>query len=404
MSYVNAIEPPVRISDAIKKASKATGADFNYLLTTAARESSFRPGAQARTSSAAGLFQFIDSTWLQTVKDEGPRFGLGDYADKIFRTDSGKYYVPDDHAREKILRLRFDPDVASVMAGAFTRQNADYLNARIGRQPSQGELYIAHFLGAEGANQLISLSEERPHERADRHFPRAAASNRGIFYTHGTPNSVSQVYENLVSDHSRLEAATVASLPASEVRKLESIPEGALASKAEVKEAPRIQLASASLLESHPRVAGLFRGPVIGPPKIRLDLFSADAAAPRPMMMAPPDVAAAAATGSLPEDAAAAAIPATAETAPSSGSIGTWKTVVREPSAEAAPPAEARAEPVKPRIEVRKKSAAPEAETAQPVKRAARRHGASAQQIAGTTRSERFHSADFWQMIRMEGS
>ena len=37
------------------------------------------------------------------------------------------------------------------MAGAFTKANSDYLATKLGRQPSEGELYIAHFLGAGGA-------------------------------------------------------------------------------------------------------------------------------------------------------------------------------------------------------------------------------------------------------------
>ena len=41
----------------IRSASQATGADFDYLVQTAERESAFNARAQASTSSAAGLFQ-----------------------------------------------------------------------------------------------------------------------------------------------------------------------------------------------------------------------------------------------------------------------------------------------------------------------------------------------------------
>lgn len=201
-------EAPVRVSDAIRKASEATGADFDYLLTTAARESNFQARARAETSSAAGLFQFIESTWLQTVKEEGDRFGLDKYGPHIQRTESGNYTVPNPELREEILGLRHDPEVAATMAGAFTQQNEEYVSDKLGRQPSEGELYIAHFLGANGATRLITLASQDPSARADAHFPKAAAANRGIFYSDGQARSASQVYEMLVSDHSKLGAMT----------------------------------------------------------------------------------------------------------------------------------------------------------------------------------------------------
>lgn len=210
MSLVSAIEPPAGVASAIRKASVATGTDFGYLLQTAARESSFQKEAKAKTSSAAGLFQFIENTWLQTVKEEGGRFGLDKYTPHIFRTRGGRYYVPDDGVRSEILQLRHNPEVSAMMAGAFTRQNAETIQSEIGRNPTQGELYIAHFLGPTGAGRLINMSETNPDARADQHFPQAAKFNRGIFYTRGKPRSVEQVYNELVSDHGALQTMTAA--------------------------------------------------------------------------------------------------------------------------------------------------------------------------------------------------
>src|SRR5581483_8758028 len=66
---------------ALRKAAAATGSDFHYLLGTAMRESSLKPAAQSSTSSAGGLFQFIDQTWLGLVKNHGAKYGLGALAD-----------------------------------------------------------------------------------------------------------------------------------------------------------------------------------------------------------------------------------------------------------------------------------------------------------------------------------
>src|SRR5207344_67638 len=85
----------VRIAGAIKQAASTSGASFEYLLTTAKMESDFNPTAGASTSSAHGLFQFIDQTWLGTVKEAGAQLGYGRYADAISKSSDGYYSVGD---------------------------------------------------------------------------------------------------------------------------------------------------------------------------------------------------------------------------------------------------------------------------------------------------------------------
>ncbi|WP_349357408.1 transglycosylase SLT domain-containing protein [Stappia sp.] len=190
-----------RIEQAFQSASTTTGASFDYLVKTAQRESNFDEDAKARTSSASGLFQFIESTWLETVKQSGHKHGLGHYADQIQRTSSGRYRVADPAMRTEILNLRDNAEIASLMAGELTQKNADYLRSRLGREPNEGELYIAHFLGAGGANKLIRLAETQPDLAADRVFSRQARANKPIFYDRGGARTVAEVYANLVAKH-----------------------------------------------------------------------------------------------------------------------------------------------------------------------------------------------------------
>lgn len=195
-----AIAPSIEL--AFQSASSTTGTDFDYLVKTAERESNFKPAAKARTSSATGLFQFIESTWLETLKQAGAEHGLGEYAQDIKQDRNGKYYVADGARKREILDLRKDPEIASLMAGAFTQKNANYLETRLGRAPSDGELYIAHFLGANGASRLIEKAESNPDARADTIFSRQARANKSIFYTSsGRARSVSDVYDKLVQRH-----------------------------------------------------------------------------------------------------------------------------------------------------------------------------------------------------------
>jgi hypothetical protein len=186
----------VRLASTIKQAASSIGASFEYLLTTAKMESDFNPTAGASTSSAHGLFQFIDQTWLATVKEAGSQFGYGNYADQITKSSDGTYSVADPAVRRSIMKLRDDPTVASAMAAALTQFNSFTLTGLLGRRPNDGELYMAHFLGVGGAAKLIANAEENPQASAARLFPNAAAANRSIFYdrTSGRARSVSEVY------------------------------------------------------------------------------------------------------------------------------------------------------------------------------------------------------------------
>ncbi|MCA6113125.1 transglycosylase SLT domain-containing protein [Bradyrhizobium cenepequi] len=187
-----------KIVGSIKQAASTTGTSFQYLLTTAKMESNFNPKAAASTSSARGLYQFIDQTWLGTVKEAGSQLGYGKYADAITRNSDGSYSVSDPQAREAIMRLRDDPDAASAMAGVLTQSNSFKLTGSIGRRPTDAELYMAHFMGVGGAARLISSTEDNPNANAAQMFPKAAAANTSIFYDRsGHARSVSEVYSVL---------------------------------------------------------------------------------------------------------------------------------------------------------------------------------------------------------------
>jgi transglycosylase-like protein with SLT domain len=184
-----------RVTGAIKQAAAATGASFHYLLATAKMESDFNPTAGASTSSAHGLYQFIEQTWLATVKQAGGQVGYGQYADAITKTSSGDYVVVDPVARKEIMKLRDDPAVSAAMAGVLTQSNSFQLTGKIGRRPTDGELYMAHFMGVGGAARLINGAVDDPQASAVRMFPKAAAANRSIFYDRqGNARTVSDVY------------------------------------------------------------------------------------------------------------------------------------------------------------------------------------------------------------------
>jgi hypothetical protein len=171
-----------RVTAAIQLASARTGVRFDYLLSQARIESSLNPNAHARTSSATGLFQFIEQTWLGMVKQHGAQHGLATEANAIQRGRNGHYYVADPEMRRQILDLRRQPEAASAMAAEFASDNGRYLQSRLGRPAEPVDLYLAHFLGAGGAARFLRAHDANPGAAAAAMLPAAARANRAVFY------------------------------------------------------------------------------------------------------------------------------------------------------------------------------------------------------------------------------
>ena len=186
---------------ALRAASSKTGLDFDYLLHTAMRESSLNTEAKSKTSTASGLFQFIDQTWLGLVKRYGERYGLGSYANSIQQGTDGRYAVASAGTKSAILALRQDPEVSALMAGEAAKQTKQSLECALGREVCGGELYAAHVFGSSGARHLIELKERNPEGRADIAFPQAAKANKSAFYhADGTAKTVGELYSWAVND------------------------------------------------------------------------------------------------------------------------------------------------------------------------------------------------------------
>lgn len=186
------IAAPVR--DAVQMASARTGIDFDYLVDVARVESGYNPTAKAATSSARGLYQFTKQTWLATLDRHGANHGLAWAADAIGRDASGRLTVTDPALRQQIFDLRDDPFAASTMAAALTSDNRAYLESRIGRSAEPVDLYLAHFLGPEGARQFLAAHDANPDAAAAPMFARAAGANRSIFYDRsGAPRSFAEI-------------------------------------------------------------------------------------------------------------------------------------------------------------------------------------------------------------------
>ena len=189
---IDAYNMPKNVYNAIKKASVATGVNFSYLVEKAAVESSFDTNAKAKTSSATGLYQFIDKTWMAMVRDHGADYGLGKYAAKI--DDNG--HVADARDRKEILNLRKDPEISAVMNAEYDSDNYQQLKDNVGGNIGSTELYLAHFFGAGGASGFLNAMKKSPDMAAADVFPKEARANRNVFFdsSTGAPRSLGEVY------------------------------------------------------------------------------------------------------------------------------------------------------------------------------------------------------------------
>jgi len=184
-----------RVIQAVQKASAKTGVDFAFLMEKASTESSFDPNAKSKSSSASGLYQFIDGTWLTMVKRYGDKYGLGDYADKI-EMKNGKACVDDCDVKTAILNLRNNPEISACMAGEYSAENKDFLQDHTKGDVGATELYLAHFMGAGGAAKFLNARDYDGTAIGAQIFPNAAHANKNVFYdrTTGKPRTLDEIY------------------------------------------------------------------------------------------------------------------------------------------------------------------------------------------------------------------
>ncbi len=170
------------IVQTIVKAAQAVETDPVLLMAVADKESSFITAVQAKTSSATGLYQFIERTWLGVIRDFGPKYGYSQDAALVVPDANDRPSVQDQSERARILDLRRDPYLSALMAGEMLKRDAARIALKIGRELTLGEVYLAHFLGADDAEDFLSQVVDKPTAAAAVLLPGPARANRSIFF------------------------------------------------------------------------------------------------------------------------------------------------------------------------------------------------------------------------------
>lgn len=123
----NTVRPTGPVGEIIVGKANQYGVPPAIALGIAQIESGLNPNAKAGTSSAGGLFQFIDGTAAQ--------YGLSNKFDASANADAG---------------------------ARFTRDNMNRLRKTLGREPTPGEVYLAHFSGVGAAEDLGQAHANTP--------------------------------------------------------------------------------------------------------------------------------------------------------------------------------------------------------------------------------------------------
>ncbi|MBC9177174.1 transglycosylase SLT domain-containing protein [Pseudoroseomonas ludipueritiae] len=188
---------PEIVEDALRRAAQATGLSADVLRRIAERESRLDPTAGNPLSSARGLMQFTRGTWLEVVRDFGPRHGLERQARALITDRDGNIGARNWRELQGILRLREDPHLSAVFAAERLKKARPALEEAQGRTASPADLYLVHLLGPTGARQFLAAVRHTPSRSSVAVVGNAAKPNPGVFERRGRPLPVSKVYEEV---------------------------------------------------------------------------------------------------------------------------------------------------------------------------------------------------------------
>tara|TARA_R100000951_G_scaffold1557_5_gene3279 strand:- start:5298 stop:7727 length:2430 start_codon:yes stop_codon:yes gene_type:complete len=136
--------PKDDIGDLIKNTPESKPESNTFVDKIIGAESGGNPNAKNPKSSATGLGQFISSTWMDMINRHAPELAEG-------------------KSRDAVLALRKNPEISRRMTELYVGENSSRLE-RAGIKPTDGNLYLAHFLGAGGALKVLKAKKDKPVE------------------------------------------------------------------------------------------------------------------------------------------------------------------------------------------------------------------------------------------------
>ena len=153
------------------------------------------------TSSAVGVGQFTEGTWIATITDPNVAAVMGVSLDGVKGMSVAQMVKESktNPAVKELLELRKNPTLSVMATAAYAAQNKKIVERTLGRNINDAELYMAHFLGSGGATTFLTAYKNNPDAIAADLMPAAAAANEGVFKdkTTGKMRTVGQIYNNI---------------------------------------------------------------------------------------------------------------------------------------------------------------------------------------------------------------
>jgi len=183
---------PSPIVGAIRMASIKNNFDFAYMMELAETESSFRYNIKSKSSSAKGLYQFIETTWLTMLRKHGAKYKLDNEA---------QTYNP--IIEKELIALRSNPRLSALISVDFQKINLNREKCYLqDREISRTDLYLSHFLGINDSIVFLQQLKKTPKAIAADSFTAAAKYNKYIFYNRKkhiskSPSDMQEVYNKL---------------------------------------------------------------------------------------------------------------------------------------------------------------------------------------------------------------
>ena len=210
--------PPV-VAGAILSAAAASDIDPHLLAALAWRESRFDPNARNHFSSATGLLQFTNSTWLRAMQLFGARHHAAAYAEQIKKDASGTLAVADKRLQTAIMRLRSDPVLSTAIAADVICEQRNAMAIRLGREVGLADLYLLHVLGVGGSSRFLAALANHPTASSQSVASRKVLRQAGLLARDGHPMTVANTFiavERMLEDQ-RLHSEPLLAIQASAV-------------------------------------------------------------------------------------------------------------------------------------------------------------------------------------------
>lgn len=193
------LEVPNALIMALALAVSSAGGESQLASAGAAAATPPTATIEAREFPSSNPFGFSEQQWLAAMHRQGAVIAQGGMSARIFKTSAGRYYVPIESERREITALRDDVVAAGQLAHLHGVSAFKFMQQRLSRAPSMGELLAAHVLGIDDALQLVSLVAATPNSPAAGLLPAAAAAYPRLFQAGARPRSAIEVMTELIA-------------------------------------------------------------------------------------------------------------------------------------------------------------------------------------------------------------